>query len=290
MVATEAPPIPQRTALRYYGGKWKLARWVISHFPTHTCYVEPYAGACSVLLQKPPSWHDVYNDLDSDVVTFFRTMRDQPAELIQAIDLTPFSREEYDLAYAVDVDHEPTDVERARRLYIRSWQAMHAGPRAEWHTGWRFERSNVRSKRVVDDWRNTKHLLAVAARLRSVQIEHDDALKVIARYDAPATLFYVDPPYPAQIRSERWRRSGYRHEMNDHDHRVLASTLHQIQGYALVSGYDCPLYRELYRGWPVSRKRVAIDTHQTRTECLWASPRTAERAGTRQLDLPTTGD
>lgn len=109
---------PTRPALRYFGGKWRLAPWIISHFPEHTCYVEPFAGGASVLLRKPESKVEVLNDLDGEVVNFWRVLREQTEAFIRAVELTPFSREEASLAYQVADD----PLERARRLFIRSWQ------------------------------------------------------------------------------------------------------------------------------------------------------------------------
>ncbi len=178
-----------RPALRYYGGKFRLAPWIIGFFPQHVCYVEPFGGAMSVLLRKPPSKLEVYNDQDGEVVNFFRVLRSRPQELLQAIKLTPFSRVEYVLA------HEEADdeLERARRLYVRSWQGI-GGPRHRDTTGWRFERKGNRYKTTIEDWIEIGHLPLVVARLRDIQIECDEALKVIRRFDAPRTLFYCDPP------------------------------------------------------------------------------------------------
>src|SRR5262245_50804810 len=119
--------VPSRAALRFYGGKWRLAPWIVAHLPPHTCYVEPFGGAASVLLRKPPSRYEVYNDLDGAVVGFFRVLRERPADLIRAIQCTPFARAEVDLA-CVPVPPEVDavdDLERARRLYVRAWQGRH---------------------------------------------------------------------------------------------------------------------------------------------------------------------
>src|SRR5574343_303278 len=101
-----------RPALRYFGGKFRLAPWIISQFPPHTVYVEPFGGGGSVLLRKLPAYHEVYNDLDGDVVNFFRVLREQPDELLRAIDLTPYSREEQRQAF--DANDEPSSLDRAR--------------------------------------------------------------------------------------------------------------------------------------------------------------------------------
>lgn len=261
---------PSRIALRYYGGKGRLAKKVIALFPRHVCYVEPYGGAASVLLQKPASYAEVYNDLYHEVVSFFRVLREQPAELIAQIELTPFAREELMRAA------EPTEdeVELARRLYVRSWQGRgRLGTKGA--GGWRFSRTDARSTTVVDDWTNTRHLWTVAERFRQVQIECDDALRVIGRFDEATTLFYVDPPYPASTRCKRWRSEGYVHEMSDDDHRELATVVRGIEGMAIISGYRCELYDALYADW----ERVELQAYADgpagaveRTEVLWLSP------------------
>jgi DNA adenine methylase len=203
--------------------------------------VEPYGGGASVLLRKPPSRLEVYNDIDEEVVHFFRILRERTEEFVRAVQLTPFSREEVGLAY------QPTDnpLERARRFYVRAWQAR-GGPRGQWKTGWRYQITNSRGKRNTDDWNDTSHLWGIVERLRQVQFEQDDALRTIWRYDNPTTLFYIDPPYPADTRSVRWRHKAYQHEMGTEDHTALAVALHQLKGMAIVSSYRSPLYDELY--------------------------------------------
>jgi len=271
----------RRPALRYFGGKWRLAPWIISHFPPHTCYVEPFGGGASVLLRKPPAQFDVYNDIDNEVVNFFRVLRDRPDELIRAIKLTPFARAELALAY------EPCDdeLERARRFYVRSWQCR-GGPRTQWKSGWRLQKVNARGKRSIDDWNDFDHLWAVAQRLKQVYIEHDDALAVIRRYDTPDTLFYCDPPYPPCVRSKRWARHAYQYEMSEEDHRCVADMLHSIKGMAIVSSYPNDLYDELYAGWHVEFHSTRNDHGGRATECLYISPSALARQQQMLIDLP----
>ena len=275
-----------RPALRYYGGKFRLAPWIIGFFPEHECYVEPFGGAASVMLTKAPSTREVYNDADEDVVTFFRVLRERYAEFLRVIELTPFSRQEFRLA------HEPCadDLERARRFYIRSWQGVGGGPRANNSTGWRFEKNAKRGKSTVQDWTNVGHLRLVCERLRQVQIECDDALSVIRRYDSPTTLFYCDPPYLGETRGMRWREKGYQHEMTESDHRQLAEVLCGIQGLAILSGYPSALYAELFPGWRMVTKRSRINSlHNScamKTEALYLSPRAAAGVKQAHFELP----
>ncbi len=265
-------------ALRYYGGKWRIAPAIIGYFPPHYCYCEPYGGGASVLLQKEPAQSEVYNDIESEVVNFFRVLRERPDEFIRAINLTPYSREEFDLAYA------PADdpIESARRFYILIWQQRH-GAKGKWRGGWRFTVTTPRSQ--IDQWTRTDHLWQIVARLKQVQIEHDDALNVIARYDAPETLFYVDPPYVQNTRGERWRSNGYRHEMDDDAHRQLADALHQVVGMVVLSGYAGTLYDKLY-DWQQMQLAAVDNAGNTCAEVLWINERAWRRLHCDVSDLP----
>src|SRR3989304_3093892 len=235
----------KRPALRYFGGKWRLAPWIISNFGEHTTYVEPYCGAASVFLRKEPSPIEVINDMDDDVVNFFRVLREQPDELVPLIQFPPFSRKKFQLAFQ---PAERSPLEKARAFYIRCWQAY--GGRRSSMTGWRTGRRGQNKKAsVVRDWNNTDHLFTIANRLKDAHIEHSPALDVIKKYDGPETLFYVDPPYPRTVRSERWSTEAYRHEMTDRDHEDLAALLHTLQGKVIVSTIACPLYDHLFEGW-----------------------------------------
>jgi DNA adenine methylase len=274
---------PPRAALRYYGGKARLAPWIVAHLPPHACYVEPFGGAASVLLRKPPAPCEVYNDLDGAVVGFFRVLRERPGDLVEAVRRTPFARAEIDAACA-PAPPGLGDLERARRVYVRAWQGRHGLP-ARGRMGWRFERAAGGHRTAVAQWADLEHLWAVAERLRHVQLECDDALRVIARFDGRDTVHYVDPPYPAATRVARWATRAYAHELTDDGHRRLAAVLRALRGMAVLSGYPCPLYRELYSDWPAVERVARTHGPRVATEALWLSPRAAERLGTRQLSL-----
>jgi DNA adenine methylase len=238
----------------------------------------------SVLLRKAPAKYEAYNDLDGAVVTFFRVLRERPGPLVRVINRTPFASAELRLACSEPVV-PGDDLETARRVYVRSWMGRHGLPAAG-QMGWRFERSDTRRRTVVQEWCDVTHLEVVAARLRRVQIDQDDALRVIARFDGPDTLFYVDPPYPASTRDPRWRDSAYNHEYSDDDHRRLAAVLRGVKGMVMLSGYPCALYREeLYPDWRMEERRATTHNSRPATEALWLSPRAVERLGRRQLSM-----
>lgn len=256
-----------RPILRYHGGKWMLAPWIISQFPAHRNYVEPFGGGASVLLRKPRSFSEVYNDLDSEIVQLFRVARDFGPQLTRALELTPFSRQEFVGAYGPTED----PVEASRRTIIRSFMGFGTdGVHSSHKTGFRG-RSQRSGTTPAHDWANfAEPFRAIVDRLLGVVIEHKPALEVIAAYDLPDTLFYVDPPYVHSTRVRVDAVRGYRHEMNDEDHRELAALLSATNNAVIVSGYHCPLYDEIYAGWErIEKTGPFCDGAKERTEVLW---------------------
>jgi DNA adenine methylase len=280
---------PSRPALRYHGAKWLLAPWIIQHLPAHELYCEPFGGSAAVLLRKERSLLECWNDLDGEVVNFFKVLRERPEKLIRAIELTPFAKVEWTLSSERDQD----PVESARRFYIRSYMSI-AGPTAQWNTGWRrqkvFSRGTGGESKMTPaalSFKNVEHLWTVASRLRGVQIECDDALAVVERYDTPETVFYLDPPYVAETRG-RWKDKAYAEEMDEEDHEKLAETLLAIEGMAVLSGYRSDLYDRLFAGWKRIERPSRTNGSGSRTECLWLSPGTTTRR--QYLDLPLFQD
>jgi len=285
---------PKRPILRYQGGKWRLAPWIIAHFPEHRVYVEPFGGSGSVLLRKPRSYGEIYNDLDSEVVNLFRVLRskEDATELIRLIELTPYARDEFFCAY------EPSDdpIERARRLVVRACMGFgNSGAINDsmWSSGFRPKtgfrsNSNRSNTHPARDWcRYPDGLSAIVDRLQAVVIENAPAMKVMAQHDEPETLHYCDPPYVHSTRSKgnkHCAKHKYRHEMTDDDHRDLAEFLKRLKGFVIVSGYNCPLYEELFGDWARVDKSFHADGARDRIESLWLSPRTA---GAIQFSLLT---
>lgn len=263
---------PTRPVMRYHGGKWKLAPWIIEHMPEHRIYVEPFAGAASVLLRKPRAYAEIYNDLDGEVCNVFRVLRDPAAAalLAEQLRLTPFAREEFRESY------QPTTepVERARRTIARSFMGFGTTTLRESRTGFRSNGIRVGQPPQIDWALYPEQLQHFVERLRGVVIENREASAVIEQQDRPETLFYVDPPYVHETRSALRRGShhgsAYRHELTDADHVALAEQLHEIDGMVILSGYPCELYdRELYADWQRLERPHHADGAQDRIEVLW---------------------
>jgi DNA adenine methylase len=261
---------PKRPALRYMGGKWILAPWIICHFPAHRLYVEPFGGAASVLLRKPRSFIEIYNDIDGDVVNLFRVLRDPASSdrLRSLLLMTPFARDEFAGAY--DVADEP--IEKARRLVVRSFMGYGSNAYSIHHrTGFRID-STQKWTSPSGDWsRWPAEIEAFCSRLQGVSIENIDALALIRRVDAKesAALYYVDPPYPRNTRSSL--KDRYTHEFNQH--AELAELLHQVQGAVVLSSYPCASDDQLYRGWKRFEKSAYAEGARKRTECLLLNPK-----------------
>lgn len=245
-----------------------LAEWITAQFPPHECYVEPFAGSAAVFFRKHPSNIEVLNDLDGDLVNFFDVLRTQPDDLIGAIELTPYARTEYERAISGEPVLDP--LERARRFYVASWQSF--GATLIYRSGWRKQTTSRMRTPLTKIWQRVDGLYMAAARLRDAQIESVPALKAIADYDSPETLFYVDPPYVLNARAQGGR-NRYKHEMTDQDHHQLAAALHSVQGMVILSGYRSELYDDLYRDWVMLEKSTTTNGNSSSTEYLWISPK-----------------
>ena len=274
-----------RPALRYHGGKWRLAPWIISYFPPHRVYVEPFGGAGSVLLRKPRAYSEVYNDRWRRVVDVFTVLRDpvQAAELRRRLELTPFSRDEFEAADEETHEAEADIIERARLTIIRSFMGHGSeSTRADSSTGFRSN-SNCNHTTPAHDWANWPAVVpAYVERLAGVVIENQDAALVMERHDGPDTLHYCDPPYP---HSTRTLRHGYAFEMTDDDHCDFADALSRLQGMVVVSGYPCELYDGLFSGWHRVETTALADGARKRTEVLWLNERAEEALEASRLPL-----
>lgn len=266
-----------RPVLRYLGGKFSLRNWIVELMPEHDVYVEPFGGAASVLFAKPRVRLEVYNDLDDALVRTFRVLRSESdsSRLADLIRLTPYARAEYESALEPDdLASVQDDVEVARLLIVRGYMTYGAISSADYRKGFR---APTATKLECSSWaRFPESIRLFCERLRGVFIEHRPAEEVMVNFDGPTTLHYVDPPYVAEARSER----SYAHELGVADHRRLAAVLHGLEGAVLLSGYDSPLYRELFPRWHVYSRGAHAHWSESRTELIWSN-----RKLDRQLDL-----
>jgi len=253
-----------------------LADWIISYFPKHRVYVEPFGGGASVLVRKSRSYAEVYNDKWNVVVNVFQCLRDPEIseQLKNALELTPFARTEFNSAFGYKPRHL-ADVEAARLCILRSFAGFgSASTNGDYATGFRCN-SNRSGTTPAHDWANyPTHIRSFVKRLQGVVIENREASEVIAQHDGLETLFYVDPPYPHSTRNMQRGNAAYAIEMTDEQHRDLAGQLHAVKGFVIVSGYACQLYdKDLYFNWHRVEKKHRADGARPRTEVLWINDR-----------------
>lgn len=278
-----------RPAFRYHGGKWKLAPWIISHFPPHRVYVECYGGSAAVLLRKERAYAEVYNDLSDDLVNFFEVLRDpvEAARLVELVSLTPFSRVEFKRAYKKEQDPG----RRACALLVRAYMGFGSASVISDHsTGFRAN-SHRSGTTPAHDWMNyPASLVKTIERMRGVVIENRKAIDCMRQHDSPDTLFYVDPPYVQSTRAFKRRKAGqvYSHEMDDKDHEQLAEYLNGVEGMVALSGYASPMYDTLYArggGWHSREIAAHADGARRRKEVLWLNQACFDRMDKTTKDL-----
>lgn len=270
----------------YYGGKSSHLGWLLPLLDIKcTHYVEPFGGSGSVLLSRTPAILETYNDIHSGVVNFFEVLRDNPDELFRQVKYTPYSREEFDkYRYSNGKDA----IDRARLFFfgmMASYQAMTGSTKMSWGYGVAGKRPVNKAVRMQE---RIIRLEMVAERLARVQIENDDALTVIKRYDSPDSLFYCDPPYLGEARSTQKVDYAYLHEYTDEQHKELAALLNTVEGAVAVSGYDSPLMRKLYPEnvweWHFAKSRRWGDVvKEPRTELLVRNKQAIAKHGAELL-------
>lgn len=277
---TTSADVPRRPALRWHGGKWRLAPRIIEHFPPHRRYVEPFGGAASVLLRKPRAYAEIYNDLNEEVVTLFRVLRDPElgGALIAQLRLTPFARAELEQSY----HPSPDPVEIARRLIVRSFQGFGSAGVNGATTGFRAN-SDRSGTTPAHDWANYPDCVpALIERLQGVVIERKDALALAAAMDREDTLIYFDPPYLPETRSKKRGPQGlyhsYKCDMTTEDHERFLAAVLVLKSMVVISGYASDLYNARLSGW----ERVAFDARadgaRATKEILWINPAAAAAA------------
>lgn len=274
-------------AFGWYGGKFSHLEWLLPLLPNCHHYCEPFGGSAAVLLNRSPSPVETYNDLDGEVCNFFKVLREQKEGLVEAIGLTPFSREEF--AIACEIDASLPRLERARRFYVRARQVRTGLAQTASLGRWANCKNTSRQgmSGVISRWfGGVQALPEIAERLLRVQIENRPAIDVIKLYDSEGTLFYCDPPY---VHTTRGDSNAYGYEMTDGEHVRLARVLNRINGKAAISNYDCDLMDELY---PAPKWRKFLMTERTihstkgkRAEVLWSNYDPFETEGGLRLNL-----
>ena len=264
---------PKLIAFGWYGGKFSHLEWLLPLLSECHHYCEPFGGSAAVLLNRPTSPVETYNDIDGEVCNFFRVLREHKEALVEAIGLTPFSREEFAIACELDANILP--LERARRFYVRARQVRTGLAQTASIGRWANCKNTSRQgmSGVISRWLGgVQALPEIAERLLRVQIENRPAIDVIRLYDSDETLFYCDPPY---VHTTRGDSNAYGYEMTDDEHERLADTLNTAKGKVALSNYDCELMNRLYPA-PKWRKlhapeRTIHSTKGKRAEVLWTN-------------------
>lgn len=251
--------------IKYPGAKWGVAPWVISHFPEHRSYLEPFFGSGAVLFTKSRSAIETVGDIDGEIVNLFEWIKTDPERLAHEIYFTPYARAEYDRAWAEQYT-EKDSFKRAVNFYIRMMQGHGFRTTGE-KVGWKNDVQGREAAYAAKSWCKTPEIIMEAAeRLRGVQIENRPAVELIRRFNYPNVLIYADPPY---LLSTRQRRKQYRHEMTDDDHVELLEALKAHKGPAIISGYDSDLYNRELKGWYKDGRTSFTQTASRRKEIIW---------------------
>lgn len=263
-----------KSVMRYPGSKWNLANTIVSMIPEHHSYLEPYFGSGAVLFSKPISPIETINDIDDEVVNLFKTIRESPRELANAIYYTPYAENEYEQAY--EEGPEDNQVERARRFLIRSLQSH--GYSTYRRVGWKIDIQGREKSYAVKHWNEVPEIIhQVAERLKQVQIANTDAINLIKRFDHENVFMYLDPPYVIEARKSK--RPQYKHEMTEEDHIRLLKTIQDSKAKIMISGYQTELYDEMLKDWNRYEYSATAEMGLQRTEVIWTN------YGERQMTL-----
>ncbi len=261
-------------AFGWYGGKYSHLDWLLPLLPACHHYCEPFGGSAAVLLNRETSPAETYNDLDNEVVNFFRVLREQKNALVEAIGLTPFSREEF--FHAVTPPRGPiSQLEKARRFFIRARQVRTGLAQTASLGRWANCKNTTRAgmSGAVSRWLGSVEMLPfIAERLLRVQVENRPALEIIDLYDEKGTLFYCDPPYAHATRGDS---KAYSYEMTDGQHAAFAERLRGVKGRVAVSGYNGRLYDKLFSDWHriEAPAKICHSIKKSRQEVLWLNYR-----------------
>lgn len=276
----------KRPVLRYHGGKFLLAKWIISHFPPHRIYVEGFGGAGSILMQKERSFAEVYNDKWDTVVNVFQVLRNPESakELERVLRLTPYSRAEFLRTGEIDLRDVISPIEKARLTIFRSFAGFGSASTNNLHaTG--FRPTCKLNSVPVHSWATyPDHIAGFTERLKGVVIENIDYRRLIGQHDSPETLFFLDPPYVHETRNMRRGNAAYVHEMTDQDHVDMGAALEGIVGMAIVAGYPSGLYNDVFKDWVRVDRKALADGAAPRVECLWINQAAASKLNKTLFD------
>lgn len=256
--------------LKYNGSKWLLAKWIISHFPDHTTYLEPFGGGASVLLQKPKSKYEFYNDIDEEVFNFFKVLRENSREFIRAIKYTPYHELEHEQSY----DKSESEIENARKFYVKCWHSR--GNNYNKNNSFRVVVNNTTGSHIPASAMNRiKNLIEVSKRLKEVHFLKSDYGDLLKRFDKSGILMYLDPPYFAD------RSNAYNYELIDSEsHKILLERIVLLKhAKVILSGYASTMYNDYLQEWTVESKTAFADSKGERTEMLWISPNIEYKRG-----------
>lgn len=264
-----------KCVLKYPGAKNRIAEWICSYIPEHKVYLEPFFGSGAVFFNKIPARIETINDLDGNVVNYFRVLREKPEELCRALELTPFAREEY---RSCIFDENDTDVERARKFAVRCWQGF--GYSNLYMNGFRSSQSGT-SPHTTKEWRALPERLRQASeRLQNAQIENLPAMEILERYNTEDIFIYADPPYLHGTR----KNYLYKHEMEDNEHIQLLKKLAEHPGKVMISGYDNELYNGILAGWNKEQKKTQAEKGLSRIETIWMNYQINEQLNFENLE------
>lgn len=248
-----------KNVLKYPGSKTRIAKWICAYIPPHEVYLEPFFGGGGVFFNKIPARIETINDISAEVYNYFKVLRDDTDKLIKLLELTPYSRDEYNNSFIETAD----SVERARRFAVRCCQGFGCSNR--YKNGFRSG-IGKHSPRTTTFWNDFPKTLELASkRLLEAQIENQDVLRLIERYNKEEVFIYCDPPYPLSTR----KNYLYEYEMTEEEHVRLLNSLKKHKGKVMISSYENELYNEMLKEWKKTIKHTTAENSVKRTEVIY---------------------
>ncbi len=264
---SESPTGTRRAFFPYRGGKFHLAPKLVKLLPSHRIYVEVFGGAASVLLAKPPSKIEVYNDRDGALVNLFETVRDHPLLFLERCNFLLYSRQLFnDWSRQLDTGYRGVDIDKVEAA-VRTCYSITSSFTGDPTKGWAFDRSG--SGGGANRWASIWDKVAfVSQRLRRINIDCLDFRDCIKNWDTEATLFFCDPPYLGDV-SPGFYNFAWK------DHQDLADHLRNIKGRFILTYDDNPELRKLYSEFQITTISSKLSSQKV--------PRGARRVDLRQI-------